>query len=143
MNTFLETWLSDLRSGEFAQGHARLTTVKNGNRFHCCLGVAAERSGLPKKVEELPLGEGQRIFYGGESYYAPEEVRAALGFTTSRGEFHQTPDNATKLKAAGIDPDSLGGEWSLATLNDAAMATFAQIADFVASEPEGLFEVFV
>jgi hypothetical protein len=42
-----DTWLADLRSGNFKQGHDRLKAVDvNDVARHCCLGVLGERLDL-------------------------------------------------------------------------------------------------
>ena len=103
-------WVEALRSGKYEQGRA---TLFADGKF-CCLGVAcdlfAEEFGL-----HVSENRGRRS-YNGRSAYLPDPLCDALGLADIGGEY-------------------IGH--SLTDLNDRG-ATFAEIADIIESEPEGL-----
>lgn len=122
MNEHAKLWVAALRSGEFQQGHGRLTTVElDGSELDCVLGVGckvAMRAGVKVSVEEVLLAGGVvSRRYGGMRGILPEAVMEWLGLGGSAGDY-------------------AGG--TLMTENDGGVR-FPELAAFIASEPEGLF----
>lgn len=116
MNDAVKQWIAALRSGRYQQGQEYLNRRK---RF-CCLGILCEvavESGLPIRVEKV---DGV-ITYNGQSCGVPEEIANWAGLTTLLGEL--APGHS---------------EGSLYYLNDTG-STFEQIADYIESQPAGLF----
>lgn len=115
-----------LRSGEYRQTQGRLGRIHgDGSTSYCCLGVACEVYAKTHKNFQIePLRyDSYDIFktYGPKKdrYGLPDEVKKWLGFKDSSGGF--------------------GKDGSLIDLNDSGK-TFAEIADVIESEPEGLFK---
>lgn len=111
-------WVKALRSGEYEQGEGQL---QKGDKF-CCLGVAADvarKDGVDVEINE----------YGGE----------ILGTTLSNQcnviEYLGLQHFAGRFNA----DDHLNGINALWKLNDGVSWTFDQIADFIESNPDGLF----
>lgn len=119
MNENAKKWVAALRSGKYKQGRSYLKRVDDGEARYCCLGVACELFTSPSKTLAHP---DKRIcmFGNGASAVLPEDVQAMLGLADPLG---YTPALET----------------SLSRKNDAECLTFDQIADFIESEPEGLF----
>lgn len=112
-------WVEALRSGKYRQAEGALK--RQGGEM-CCLGVACDISGLGKWV---PAGEGTKLDFiiDGTVFgpnYLPEPVKNWLGVRTYNPKV-RVGDNTTPL----------------ALLNDEGVG-FAEIADIIASEPEGL-----
>lgn len=103
-------WVAALRSGKYEQGRGVLRTANN--QF-CCLGVACDISGVGHWSDE------REYYAGDDAKYAvlPRPVMAWLGLRDTGGEF--------------------GRRDSLIDQNDGGK-TFAEIADIIESEPEGL-----
>jgi hypothetical protein len=139
MNDNAKTWLKELRSGKFKQGLGALVWNEGEQPEYCCLGVAcklyAEDTGLLADLGHCFFSPEQNRGY---QIYLPEEVRRWLGLATPSGKFDWL-DNSVQLKAEELSGDDLSFD-SLVDLNDAAKWTFDQIADFIESEPVGLFE---
>jgi hypothetical protein len=105
-----------LRSGEYKQGEGYL---HRGDRF-CCLGVAcvlALRDGVAMETAE----QAGIVLFGGSDGVAPSAVMAWLGLQNERGAHEGSVERVT-----------------LTSLNDIGYS-FAEIADLIESEPEGLF----
>ena len=118
LNENAQAWVKALRSGEYAQGFGKLRLTKT-NEF-CCLGVACElaiKAGLP--IERVIVGEA--VFYDAFDGSLPPKVRDWLGLRTFNGAVNRMDKH------------------SLAHMNDAG-ESFTAIADFIESEPEGLFD---
>ena len=110
-----QLWVNALRSGEFKQGKAVLRSTDNE---YCCLGVLCEvaaRQGLMPAGIQL----GECYSYSGETKWLAPHVAELVGLNNVCG---------------GIDMSSR----ALTTMNDQGMS-FDAIANFIASEPEGLF----
>lgn len=108
-------WVEALRSGKYRQAKERL---RKRNGAMCCLGVLSTLAGCEwswNQPENAYLGDDH------EDHDAPLRARGFVGLRTSSGDYE-------------IDDDS----YSLASENDAGK-TFAEIADIIESEPEGLF----
>lgn len=126
MTEAVQKLLAALRSGEFAQTNS----VLRDETGYCCLGVACE-------VYKRETGDGAwKVGYGNDrfnvgghesSYTLPEAVREWLGFSHSDGEF----EGSVVLDGRRFA--------TLVELNDAGTVSFAQIADVIESEPDGLF----
>ena len=130
MNENARRWVKALRSRDFQQGVGKLF---DGERY-CCLGVACElfwkETPLDCRWEPFSLNIDDKTVgytFHGEVSVLPEKVREWLGLNFVDGQFDNLPD--------GCYEDGM----TLIRLNDEAW-TFKQIADFMESEPVGLFE---
>lgn len=137
MNKNAEKWVAALKSGDYDQTQSVLKRTAsdpdNANVGHCCLGVACE-------VYHKETGEGEwkveilatiPYFVTDDSADTPQTkndivlpvaVREWLGLASTGGDYL----------------DGYGDASSLTDLNDSG-ATFAEIADLIESEPDGLF----
>jgi len=116
LNENAKKWVAALRSGEYKQIQNRLGDP-NG---HCCLGVACEvaiENGVPLKKELQASGFYR---YGNDRASLPAIVQTWLGLASDSGVYNLE-------------------DRSLIVDNDSREYTFAQIADTIESEPEGLF----
>lgn len=126
VNDNAKAWVEALRSGDYLQVRGKL--VKPGedgepDRF-CCLGVACE---LAVKAE---VTERQDFYYGdSHSGTLPFEVMNWLGLRSDVGTFNQDVEFSPGWRIR-----------RLSDLNDTAEWNFQQIADFIETEPEGLFQ---
>ncbi len=128
LNDNAKKLVAALRSGEYTQTKGRLHRVEVSDEFdgfkekpavgYCCLGVACELYAAENPTEREVFASGYEGF-DGRTATLPETVMGWLGLASRVGSM----DN---------------GE-SLATLNDYRDKTFAEIADVIESEPEGLF----
>lgn len=108
----INTWLADLRSGNFKQGKSFL---KRGDEY-CCLGVLAERA---SKRSDFPLD------------FAP----ASRYKDTSACRNRHDPEDFSE----GLIPDSLWKRLGfdarfraqLVNINDGGTGTFPEIADII------------
>lgn len=121
MNDNARKWIEALRSGKYNQTQSRL----HDNDGYCCLGVACdlynkENPGI-LHVEEMKLIDGFKTRYNGLSTVLPDQVTVWLGLAQCDGDYKES-----------------GQRMSLVEKNDNGY-TFAQIADIIESEPEGLF----
>lgn len=113
-----------LRSGEFRQTTGNLRSRDEQGDCYCVLGVACEISGLGqweaaglKMFEYVPEADPLDGRTGG----LPRVVREHFGFTTDGGEFRRD------------------GRYAALTIeNDTEQRSFAELADLIESEPEGL-----
>lgn len=117
MNNNAKLWVAALRSGKYEQG----TGMLNRDGRMCCLGVACEvgiENGL--KLQFGCVGYVGYVLksYNNEIDCLPVEVMKWAGIWDKFGYFR-------------------GGS-SLSALNDSGKS-FAEIADIIESEPEGLF----
>lgn len=140
MKESVRLWLEALRSGQYAQGKEHL--LKDGR--YCCLGVACsiyqKVNGNPLTIKTLPKTqyrpEGVVAFYRDGiddpeekdlPSFLPPDVQKWLGLSSKEGTFEKaTPATEYKRKL-----------WEL---NDMENWTFEQLANFIESNPEGLFE---
>lgn len=115
-------WTEKLRSGEYQQGNH---VLRVNDRF-CCLGVLCDLA-VKESVIPEPDKIGSYYHYADQKLHLPESVQQWAGLCHSSGRFKDpSPDNPNPLK------------WSfLSNLNDAGKS-FAEIADVIDSEPEGL-----
>lgn len=137
MNENVQKWLDALRSGDYEQGKSAL---RSGDQY-CCLGVACE-------VYRKETGQGEwqgRELAGGvtsiwafrdgydESSLLPSRVREWLGIKTVSANFNRP------VLGNGTD-DPCYTCYTLTDLNDCGDYTFTDIADFIETKPEGLFD---
>lgn len=108
-----------LRSGKYRQanGHLRLDDV-NGDRSHCCLGVACEISGLSEWIQEEGLSRGR---YLDETAVLPARVKEHFGFYSAGGD--------TRLGTIAIP--GMDVQYRCLTEANDKGATFDQIADYI------------
>ena len=104
-------WVAALRETDRTQARGLLQDTKG----QCCLGVLCEVAGLREVREEAGL-----YSYGGETTLPPAAALAFVGLFDAQGTYGD-------------------GTRSLALDNDSG-TSFAQIAGFVESEPDGLFQ---
>ena len=116
-----QKWIKALRSETYEQTQLQLAN-KDRTAF-CCLGVACDISGLGK-WEELDATSKYSTEHGSKSgsiSTLPKEVQEWLGLSDESGTYSYS--NVRNL--------------DLARANDIGV-TFAEIADIIESEPEGL-----
>lgn len=113
MNDNAKKWVAALRSGRYEQTKGAL---ERGGRY-CCMGVAcvvAMRAGVP--LERTGSDSGT-VAYNSCTGLLPSSVAAWLGLNDTGGDY-------------------LSGK--LTDLNDRG-TPFAQLAEIIESEPDGLF----
>ena len=113
MNNNAKLWVEALRSGEYEQGSGWLQQQFIGDGY-CCLGVACKVYENQTGIELIRRGG---ILKGCNLANEYSQVKQWLGLNTPAGKF---------------------GNTALTNLNDEGK-TFAEIADVIESEPEGLF----
>ena len=124
LNANAQKWVDALRSGEYTQGQSCLRKTVEGVSTFCCLGVACD-----VYAQEV----------GGS--WGPMDQRRDVKFTDpekSVASSFLTPAVTKWLGLLWIDGRNV--KHSLSRLNDFDHFTFTQIADFIESQPEGLFE---
>jgi hypothetical protein len=118
INENAKKWVAALRSGKYEQGKGYLNI---GGTF-CCLGVGCEvaiENGLSVVTYLHPDGNNFTVTsYDRRQGFLPERVTEWLGLTTDTGHY----DTSDLMKD-----------------NDVRHKTFAEIADIIESEPQGLF----
>lgn len=121
-------WLAALRSGDYSQ----CTSVLRENDSYCCLGVGCVLAGITSDPIQHD-GEFTEWRYGRELAVelAPVELKEWLAL---RGQGGDSRDLKNDDRA---DNDFTG--YALHELNDIACLTFAQIADFIESDPGRYF----
>jgi hypothetical protein len=112
-------WAAELRSGKYPQIRGQL----HDGVGYCCLGVACAMRLEPKLVREASTEFGAVYEFDGEGAVLHYSVKEWLGIVDFAGTY--------------IDAD--GQYQSLTGDNDHRRFTFAQIADIIEAEPEGLF----
>ena len=122
LNENAKKWVEELRSGRWKQ-HTGALTNEDRTAF-CCLGVACElalQAGVinPPVAENRVDGSKMYCYEGDELSELPLKVRVWLNVRYCNGH------NDTGK--------------SLVFLNDSG-STFEQLADFIESEPPGLFK---
>lgn len=74
-------WVQALESDRFKQGTGNLISIVNGQKFHCCLGVACEIA-MEHGVElTMTIGDGV-VVVGNHDGYLPPAVQDWLGLPT-------------------------------------------------------------
>jgi hypothetical protein len=120
--TIIKKWVAALKSGDYLQGRGKLhykgrKDGKTVDKF-CCLGVLCDLAVKAKIIPEPTSEYSKTFYYSGERFELPISVQRWAG-VSSDGRFD-------------------GGD--LINLNDSKKKTFEQIADIIASKPEGLFK---
>lgn len=113
LNENAKKWVAALRSGEYAQTQFALKNYKG----HCCLGVGCD-------------------VYGKETGENWQEVCAIYKFMDSSA---QLPEPVQKWFGLRSEAGRYKMADSLMADNDSRKRTFAEIADIIESQPEGLF----
>lgn len=114
----VKEWVAELRSGKYTQGKRLL---RSANDEYCCLGVLCELAVKHGVIEPAELKSPNAYGYGnGSEWYGalPPLVTDWIGLSTAAGGYVSR---------------------SLTELNDNG-TSFAEIADIIESEPEGLFK---
>ena len=121
LNDNVKLWVEALRSGKYTQG---MGLLRSRNDEYCCLGVACElyAERHPELVIAAPREDSDYYTYGGRSDMLPHAVVVWLGLRDAAGSYWQTTPE----------------ESALAEDNDNG-TTFAEIADIIEREPDGLF----
>jgi hypothetical protein len=151
VNKNAEVWVKALKSGKYIQATGSLSKIETTDpedktitvTSFCCLGVACDlfnrsliSKGYPSMWKENYSTEddgSKRIpflDYDGsvQESVLPKEVARWLGLASQSGTYF-----------SGTIKNLIEGEGSLLDLNDGGIE-FKEIADFISSEPEGLFE---
>lgn len=110
-NDIVKEWVKALRSGEYTQGRSYLRRADN----FCCLGVLCDLA-----VEAGVIPAPEKTSSGSSACYAYDGMVGA-------------PSGKVQTWAGLYNPVAL------IDLNDINKASFEVIADFIESEPEGLF----
>ena len=132
LNENAKAWVAALRSGDYTQTKKMLhrVTKENENSF-CCLGVACDlyknSVGGGWYLEQADAWNEQAKFKDDEGSSADSDLTLAvmdwLGIANSEGSYYVAFNKGS----------------TLTRLNDEENFTFAQIADVIESQPEGLF----
>lgn len=126
----VQKWLAALRSGKYKQtkGTLHYESLKSTfgptlNRYvdggYCCLGVACDLAVQEGVIPPPTFDRSGHAIYAEATAALPPEVRDWLGLCNHSGA---AQDNI-----------------SLIYMNDDGDKTFAEIADFIESNPPGLF----
>lgn len=118
LNPNAAAWVAALRSGEYKQGKSLLHNSKT--HAMCCLGVACELYIQAGNALTKSDGGGAlrgAVAYDHDAHVPPPRVLEWVGINSRVGGF-------------GLN--------SLAEMNDSGKS-FAEIADVIESQPEGLF----
>lgn len=112
MNEIAKKWVENLENGSYEQG---VGLLRQNDEF-CCLGVLCD---MAVKAGIIPPANkvASTWFYDGEAEILPTLVREWVGLISPNGNF--------------------GGS-CLSEMNDNEK-TFAEIAEFIKTEPDGLF----
>lgn len=113
LNENAKKWVEALRSGRFSK--LRFGLRKNDS--YCALGVLCELYRIENGGRWETSESGFGIF-GGSNTGLPDEVRSWAGLTDSNGRYQ---------------------DGSVMHSNDSMDQSFAEIADIIEFEPEGLF----
>ena len=124
LNPNAQKWVDALRSGKYVQGQSCLRKTVEGVSTFCCLGVACDVYAQEVGGSWGPMDQRRDV------KFTDPEKSVASGFLT--------PAVTKWLGLLWIDGRNV--KHSLSRLNDFDHFTFTQIADFIESQPEGLFE---
>jgi hypothetical protein len=122
LNENAKKWVAALRSGEYRQAQQ---VLRKENKF-CCLGVACDLYGKEHGIEWKKVGDA--YYFLDEKMVLPKSVKEWLGTLTS-GTFFEDKSVPEKDRYRHTQ---------LSSKNDRD-SSFAEIADIIESEPEGLF----
>lgn len=125
LNENARKWVAALRSGKYKKTTNTLTRVAKDGQIEgcCCLGVACElalESGMNLRQETNWSGRRE---YDYEASILPHDVKVWLGLKDVGGSYTVAKDDS---------------DHQLSSDNDNGKS-FAEIADIIESEPEGLF----
>ena len=113
-------WIDALRSGLYAQGDGRLTTIMpSGDKEYCCLGVLCELAVEAGVIDSVD--DDVRVGYGPymAEYLPPTEVVEWAGLHSEDGEFSFADENGFQSN-------------SLVSMNDNQYENFSAIAYSIA-----------
>lgn len=120
-----ERWIAALRSGDYERGHGAL---KRDGKY-CCLGVACEvyrqmtgKGSWEQKSEEDTVFKAEDDLEA--KSFLPIEVSQFFGINSRGAHFHFTVSKGERQFGC------------LTSMNDSGLFTFADIADFIESNPE-------
>ena len=124
LNANAQKCVDALRSGKYKQGRSCLRATVEGESLFCCLGVFCE------VYREEVGGSWEPIDQSEQLKFTDSENNGGINFLTP-----------AVTKWLGLLWDDGGNVFSsLPRLNDSDHFTFTQIADFIESQPEGLFK---
>jgi len=119
-NEIIDKWVTALKSGQYQQGHYKLKYEKDGQFYYCCLGVLCEVLEIPSAVCCDDDRNGHKIYrFGIDDKVLPPQICDRL-----------------KIGPTGMNSESN----SLAYKNDEG-STFLEIANFIESRPNDLFNL--
>lgn len=122
LNENAKKWVAALRSGKYSQTKSKLTRLQGSQIVGCCcMGVACELA-VEAGVKVEITSDATLRFYDSNATSLPESVIKWLGVTDRDGRYLIRN----------------GDMYCLVGNNDTGK-TFAEIADIIESEPEGLF----
>lgn len=140
LNPVAKAWVNTLRSGLYKQGQRFLNYDGGDGQKLCCLGVLCEMAVAADIVTRTKNEKGYFLYDDGgpgqpgykttpKGWYGilPEKVREWAGLCDAGGAYNDPPAIAVAHSA------------NLTGLNDNENWNFEQIADFIESEPKGLF----
>lgn len=90
-----QKWIAKLESGEYKRAEGLLKTTKEGEVYHCCLGVLCElhheETGSGEWRPDPIVGQTYRVSYEGgvssSTTVLPDSVREWAGMISSTGVF--------------------------------------------------------
>lgn len=161
---FQTNWLNALESGEYAQGQGVLRSTVDA---YCCLGVAAEIAGCPKRIQQK--GAAYEYYANGSTDepsagYLPFRTRRELRLKSHVGTFARGVrfPNVSYADAPStpynVDDVIDGAHHSLASMNDCRVLldgysdnkptgvplwrafTFREIAAYIRHDPWNVFD---
>jgi hypothetical protein len=148
LNPRQQSWVDGLRSGKYAQctGSLESYEVPRENASFCCLGVGcriAEKAGASPTLVDID-NNNVLTLKGGDLSYQPGiqkwlGLRGDCGQLSAYSTFERQPTSKAEEEFF-TDKPTLAIS-SLVVLNDEVRATFPQIADFIETNAERLFEL--
>jgi hypothetical protein len=139
MNTEIkEEWVRRLRSGEYQQGHGRLTKIKpDGVKTYCCLGVLCEMA-VEAGIVASSIDDGS-VVYGAfrEQDVLPEPVEQWAGLEPNGSDVtivavgQQCPDRPADYDKCTSETCPVCRDLTLIHLNDNVFSTFPEIANVI------------
>lgn len=121
-------WVAALRSGEYRQGQRRLVQEKSSGYSYCCLGVLCEVMGA-RRARASSDSVALDFEYGGdrEDAILPAALATEVGLDVNPAVDVEGLTNLGELKPYVL----LGGNVTLAALNDSGNYDFDEIADVI------------
>lgn len=127
MNDNAKKWVKSLRSGEYKQGFGEL----RHDDTYCALGVACD---LAVKDGVIPAPKAECYTHPADNY---NRVHVLYCYGKD-GNYTQLPVKVCIWLGLESQYGSYPG-CSVSSLNDGERKTFAEIADIIESEPDGMF----